>query len=118
VDDSGGRQLQPLTYHRDLVKFLKAKEPELWTWISAAQIGSQSTAVRSELLRSTYRVDNDAHPEIVGAATAAGKVLGISVPISVYQSEGEASPNAALIFVPDEAIVLLSGPIAELLSPT
>jgi Peptidase family M48 len=117
VDDSGGRLLQPLAYHRDLVNFLKAKEPELWTWMRAAQIASQSTEVRSELLRSTYRVDSDAHPEIVGAAAAAGKVLGIAVPISVYQSEGEASPNAALIYVPDEAIVLLSGPIAELLNP-
>jgi Zn-dependent protease with chaperone function len=117
VDNSGGRLLQPLTYHRELVDFLKAKEPELWSWMSAAQIASQSTAMRNELLRSTYRVDSEAHPEIVGPALAAAKALGVSVPISVYQSEGESSPNAALIFVPDEAIVLLSGSIVELLTP-
>ncbi len=115
MDDSGGRVLQPLVYHRDLVAFLKAREPELWGWMSAAQIASQSAAVRNELLRSTYRVDADAHPEIVGPAVIAAKALGVSVPISVYQSEGESTPNAALIFVPDEAILLLSGPIFELL---
>jgi Peptidase family M48 len=108
--------LQPMAYHRDLVDFLKGKEPELWGWMSAAQIASQSSAVRNELLRSTYRVDGDAHPEIVGPAAFAAKALGVSVPISVYQSEGESSPNAALIFVPDEAIVLLSGSIVELLN--
>jgi Peptidase family M48 len=116
VDDSGGRLLQPLAYHRDLVDFLKTKEPELWEWMGAAQIASQSSAVRSELLRATYRVDGDAHPEIVGPAAIAAQALGVSVPISVFQSEGESSPNAALIFVPDEAIVLLSGSIVELLT--
>lgn len=48
--------------------------------MSAAQIASQSAVVRNELLRSTYRVDSEAHPEIVGPALAAAKALGVSVP--------------------------------------
>ncbi len=105
----------PFRYHHDIADFLRESEPHLWEWMSGGRIVAQTEELRTDLLRSTYRLDRDAHPELVAAAERAAAAVGVAVPLSIYQTEGEAAPNAALVFVPDEAIVLLSGPIAELL---
>jgi Zn-dependent protease with chaperone function len=104
-----------LPYHDEVALLLQRLEPQLWQWMAGGRIAAQSDQLRTDLLRTTYRIDADAHPEILQAAERAAAAVGVDVPVAVYQTEGEAAPNAALVFVPDEAIVLLSGPIAEML---
>ncbi len=109
-------ELTPLSYQVEMARFLKAREPEVWEYVSGHRI-ERSMELRQDLLRATYRIDRTGHPEVHAAAETAARALGITVPVSIYQAEGESSPNAMLVFVPEEAIVVLHGPILELLDP-
>jgi hypothetical protein len=111
-----GGTLEPLNYHRDVAMFLQSKEPEVWKFFASNRI-HRSNELRADLLRSTYRLDATGHGLVVEAARAAANALGVTVPVSIYQTEGESGPNAMLVFVPEEAIILLSGPILDLLNP-
>jgi Peptidase family M48 len=110
--------VKALKYHHDVVAEAKFLEPELWTWFAEpARLRATSDQVRADLLRSAYRVTVEAHPELITAAEHAATAVGVTVPVSVFQMMGDGAPNAALVFVPDEAIMLLYGSIVELLSP-
>ena len=108
------RRLEPLSYHRALAGFLKQHEGDLWRWMASGQVNVVSEQLRNDLLRSTYRIDQDGHPDVFLALDRATRALGLTVPVSMYQSEFDASPNAALVFVPEEAIVLFSGPLLDM----
>ncbi len=110
------RRLEPLSYHRESVAFLKQHEADLWRWMTDGHMKAESEQLRKDLLRSTYRLDRDAHPEVFEAADRAARALEIPVPVSMYQTQFESAPNAALVFVPHEAIVLFAGPMIEMLS--
>lgn len=107
--------MRPLPYHVDIVELLRREEPELWAWMAGGRIADQSAELRQSLLRSTYRLDRDGHADLLDAAADAATAVGVGVPVAVYQTEGGSTPNASLVFVPDEAIVLLSGPIVDML---
>ncbi len=65
--------------------------------------------LQEALLRSAYRLDPTAHPDVHAAATRAAAALGVTVPVVIYQFEGSDGANAELIFRPGEAIVAFSG---------
>lgn len=105
--------LQPLAYHQDVVRFLRQHEPDVWRWAGSATAQDEhAEAVRSDLLRQTYRLDEGAHPELHRAAHAAAGRLGLDVPIALYQAT-DGPMNAALFFLPGEAHIVFSGPMLE-----
>ncbi|MGN6693262.1 MAG: M48 family metalloprotease [Aquihabitans sp.] len=111
-------QLVPLPYQGELVEHLREVEPELWAWMSTSgRLRQDSEELRTELLRQTYRLDEQSAPVVAAAASSAATALRLEVPVSVFQAEGDLAPNAALVYVPDQAIVVLSGPIADALEP-
>lgn len=106
-------RLQPLPYHDAVVRYLQAEEPELWRWTRSAQaIEAHADTVRSELLKETYRLDREAHPELHACCANAAARLGLQVPVTLYQA-GDGAMNASLYFLPDEAHVVLTGPVLE-----
>jgi hypothetical protein len=109
--------LAPLPYHRALVEHLRQAEPELWRWFASAEAGEQHEQVRRDLLRSTYRLEPAAHPEIHASAVRARSVLGIDAELVVYQAQGDAPPNAALVVLGSEAHVVFTGSLTSLLGP-
>lgn len=103
----------PLPYHVAIVNWFKTEEPEIWKWASSAQARNEySDQIRSELLKETYRLDREAHPELHRCCKAAADRLGLDLPFTLYQS-GDGQMNAALYFVPGEAHIVFSGPILE-----
>ena len=69
--------LEPLAYHLEVVRTLKAHEAELWGWFSAEKLrAEQGEAVRLELLKSTYRLEPEAHPALHAAAGDVAATLG------------------------------------------
>jgi predicted SprT family Zn-dependent metalloprotease len=115
VDDTlpGLPRLAPLPYHEAIVKCLQVQEPDIWQWISSAQARSEhAQTVRSELLKETYRLDVEAHPELHQCCMAAAQRLGLSAPVTLYQS-GDGAMNASLYYVPGEAHVVFTGPLLE-----
>ena len=58
--------LAPLPYHREVVAYLKAAEPELWQWASSAEVKNEfAEEMRTGLLKANYRLDADGHPELL-----------------------------------------------------
>ena len=104
--------LAPLPYHPKFVEFLHSNEPELWKWASNAQCHANfADEVRTNLLKENYRLDAAGHPDLSARCTAVAQRLGISAPVTLYQSNGGLGMNAMLCFLPDEAHVVFTGPI-------
>jgi hypothetical protein len=105
--------LTPLPYQQALAAHLQANEPEVWRWAASAEAREEhAAAVRADLLRNSYRLDADAHPELHAHCNAAVQRLGITARVALYQA-GDGTMNATLFFLPGEAHIVLSGPLME-----
>jgi hypothetical protein len=103
----------PLPYQQAVVRYLKQEEPQVWQWAASAQARDEHAQwVRSELLKGTYRLDADSHPELHERCAQAAARLHLDVPVTLYQA-GDGAMNAALYFVPGEAHIVLTGPVHE-----
>ncbi|WP_193615143.1 M48 family metalloprotease [Nocardioides lijunqiniae] len=106
--------MTPLPYHRGVADVLEREHPESFRAL-AARSGHGRDDLEQALLRSTYRLEASSHPEVHAAVARAADALGVTVPVEVYADEGQQVPNAELVFVPDRAILLFSGPTLDLL---
>lgn len=110
--------LAPLAYHVETVRWLQANELELWDWFAKDEVrAEQADAVRLELLKSTYRLEPDAHPHLHAAARDVAAALGVDAPLTLYQAQASEGPNASLAFIPGEVHLVLHGPVADRLGP-
>ncbi len=111
------KALTPLPQHRDLANWLRGEEKEVWNWFAAKEReATDAEQVRLSLLRDTYRMDAEAHPEVFREIEAACAALGITASVHAYQAQDATAPNAAVCHLPGEAHVIFSGPILSLLS--
>jgi hypothetical protein len=124
MDPSHALPLEPLPYHQGVVRALRDHQAELWAWFSAEKIRAErDESVRLDLLRSTYRLERDAHPALHAAASEAAARLsfdggtGLDEPIALYQAQGGLGLNASLAYVPGEVHLVLHGPVGERLAP-
>jgi predicted SprT family Zn-dependent metalloprotease len=117
--DVTAAKLEPTPYHRAMVDYLRSQERELWKWFASAQAKKEYTeALRLALLKTTYRLDAEGHPELAQATEEAKAALGLSFPVTLYQAQQTNELNAALYFIPGEGHVVLSGPLLATLNPT
>ena len=111
-------KLEPTPYHRELVDYLHSQERELWTWFSSAEAKTEYTeTLRLALLKTTYRLDAEAHPDLVRSAEEAKTTLGLEFPVTLYQAQQSDQLNATLYYIPDEGHLVLSGPLLATLTP-
>ena len=109
--------LEPLPYHVELRDYLKSQERALWNWFASARAQADYTEnLRMELLKSTYRLGPDSHPELCAAVEEVKQSLQLDIPVTVYQAQNSPQANAALYFIPGEGHVVFSGPILSLLN--
>jgi hypothetical protein len=111
-------KLGALPYHTAVASHLRTGESALWAWFESDRMSvSYSEKVRLELLKSTYRLTRADQPELYAGADIAAEKLGVDLPVTLYQRQGGADvANAALIFLPEEAAIMLMGNIGELLN--
>lgn len=104
--------MRPLPYHLAVAETLEREHP-----VSFAALRDGTTAERPDqsLLRTTYRLEAGSHPAVHAAVDRAADALGVEVPVEVYADEGGSAANAELVFVPDRALVLLTGPTLDIL---
>jgi Zn-dependent protease with chaperone function len=113
----GGPELAPLAYHRNVSAYLRTAEPEVWEWaISNSAQAQHLQDTRAAMLRHTYRLEPEVHPEVHEACGKAMAALGIAAPLTLYQA-ADGSMNAALCYIPGEIHLIFDGPILERLSP-
>ena len=111
------QDIRPLAYHVELRDFLKSSERELWNWFASAQAQKDYTEhLRLELLKSTYRLDPEGHPELYRAVAEAKERLQLDIPVTLYQAQDSPQANAVLYFIPGEGHVVFSGPVVTLLN--
>lgn len=109
--------LEPLPYHVELRDYLKSQERELWNWFASARAQADYTDnLRMDLLKSTYRLDAESHPELYQGVEEAKARLQLDIPVTIYQAQNSPQPNAALYFIPGEGHVVFSGLVLSLLS--
>jgi hypothetical protein len=109
--------LNPLPQHRDLADWLRREEAEVWRWFADKEKAAMDAEqVRLSLLRDTYRMDANGHPEVFQEIEAACKALDLKVMVHAYQAQNQTGPNAAVCHLPGEAHLIFSGPILSLLS--
>src|SRR5688500_3460495 len=109
--------LELLPYQTRIVEFLKRHDPDIWNWFaSARQRASHVDELKFDLLKSTYRVDHDSQPELYRIAKQAAKQLGLSLPVTIYQAQDATGMNASLAYLPDEAHIVLHGPLTTQLN--
>ncbi len=115
--DTINHRLEPLDYHVGLRDYLKAHERALWNWFASAQAQADYTEnLRLELLKATYRLDADGHPELYQCVEEAKARLQLDIPVTLYQAQNSLQLNASLFFIPSEGHVVFSGPILTLLN--
>src|SRR5262249_30075766 len=97
--------------------YLKSQERELWNWFASAQAKSEFTEnLRLELLKSTYRLDPESHPDLGQLVLDVKSRLHLDIPVTLYQAENSSDTNAALCFIPGEGHIVFSGPVLTLLN--
>src|SRR5262245_21842676 len=107
---------EPLPYHCAIVAHLQAEEPGLWHWFASSRKRLEAAdAVRLDLLKSTYRLEPQAQPKLYGLANAVREHIGLNCNVTLYQAQTGTTLNAALAYLPGEAHVILSGPLADVL---
>ncbi|MEO6567150.1 MAG: M48 family metalloprotease [Opitutaceae bacterium] len=110
--------LRVLPYQEALAAYLKSEEPETWNWFSSADAQADyAESLRVDLLKQTYRLDPETHPDLAAAVTDAKAKLGLDVPVTLYQAQSNRELNAALYFLPGEAHIVLQGDVLQLLNP-
>ncbi len=106
----------PLPYQRAVADLLEAEHPKASFALRPAP-GASSDELRQLLVRTTYRLDAQAHPQVHAAVQRAATALGITVPVEVYADDAGRGNNAELIYVPDRAVLVITGTLLGLLGP-
>lgn len=111
-------KLGALPYHTAVTDQLRTGETTLWEWFASDRMSqTYSETIKLELLKSAYRLTRNDQPMLYACADAAMEKLGLDLPVTVYQRQGGTdAANAALVFLPDEAAIMLMGNIGELLN--
>lgn len=110
------RDLVALSYHREVAAYLQEREPEIWAWSRSAEArAGRAAEMRDAMLRQTYRMEPDSHPEVHAACRAAMERLGVDAPATLYQA-ADGAMNASLCFIPGEVHMVFFGPILERLN--
>lgn len=117
ADEQAPDRREPLPYHSAIRDYLKNEESQVWDWYASNRVrAEQADAIRFDLLKSTYRIDQEAQPAIYELAAQISKQLGLDVPITLYQAQNPQGLNASTAYIPDEAHVIFHGPITSKLS--
>src|SRR5436190_11094766 len=115
--DAPERSLEPLPYQVELRDYLKSHERELWNWFASAQAKADyAENLRLELLKSTYRLDAEGHPELFRSVEEAKARLHLDIPVTLYQAQNSPQLNAALLYIPGQGHLVFSGPVLTLLN--
>ena len=106
-------RLVPLSYHAELVTYLSEHERAVWDWSKSDDVRRhQADEMREAMLRQTYRLEPEAHPDVYAACQSAMTKLGIDAPATLYQA-ADGMMNASLCFIPGEIHLVFYGPILE-----
>ncbi len=109
--------LVPTRYLHEMATLLRGTEPELWSFFAGASAQEERARARTRLLQYSVRLGVEDYPDLHALAARAAAALGISDPVTLYQSQGaEVLPdhgNASCLSLPGEVHIVFSGRLLE-----
>lgn len=108
--------LQALPYHLK-VRDHFAQQAKTWNFFAAVKTKEEQLAqYKTELLKNTYKFDVTADAGIYEKVNKAKVKLGLEqLPVTVYQAQYTDEMNASIVFLNNEAHIVFSGRITQLL---
>jgi Zn-dependent protease with chaperone function len=108
--------LQALPYHLK-VRDHFARQTTTWNFFAAVKTKEEQLAqYKTELLKNTYKFDETADAGIYEKVVKAKEKLGLEqLPVTVYQAQYTDEMNASIVFLNNEAHIVFSGRITQLL---
>lgn len=108
--------LQALPYHLK-VRDHFALQTKTWNFFAAVKTKEEQLAqYKTELLKNTYKFDVKADAAIYEKVEKAKALLGLEqLPVTVYQAQYTDEMNASIVFLNNEAHIVFSGRITQLL---
>ncbi len=107
--------LEPLAYHKKLRDHLKSRK-KTWQWFKDEKVKTQQVeSFKKDLLKNTYRLDQDSHSSLYNIAKEICGVLNIDAQVIFYQENNSIQLNASISIIENEAHIVFSGTILQLL---
>jgi hypothetical protein len=108
--------LQALPYHLK-VRDHFAQQTKTWNFFAAVKTKEEQLAqYKTELLKNTYKFDVNADAAIYEKVEKAKAKLGLEqLPVTVYQAQYTDEMNASIVYLNNEAHIVFSGRITQLL---
>lgn len=108
--------LQALPYHLK-VRDHFAQQANTWSFFAAVKTKEEQLAqYKTELLKNTYKFDEQADAGIYEKVNKAKEKLGLEqLPVTVYQAQYTDEINASIVFLNNEAHIVFSGRITQML---
>ncbi|MGJ8683283.1 MAG: M48 family metalloprotease [Nonlabens sp.] len=107
--------LEPFPYHKKLRDHLKSRK-KTWQWFKDEKVKTQQIeSFKKDLLKNTYRLDQDSHGKLYQMAQEICKDLNIDAQVTFYQENNSLQLNASISVIETEAHIVLSGNILQLL---
>jgi hypothetical protein len=108
--------LQPFPFQSNLRDHFKSQN-KTWQWFSEKKVqDEQRETYKTDLLKNTYRIEQNTEPKLYEILDIAKEKLGITLPVTIYQSQNIDTNNAGIVFFDDEAHIILSGATLKLLN--
>lgn len=108
--------LSALPYHQKVKDYFKA-QTKTWDYFSVAKNKEeQLKEFKADLLKNTYKFDADADKALYEKINFAKECLGLKdLPVTVYQAQYTDELNASIVFLHNEAHIVLCGPLTKLM---
>jgi Zn-dependent protease with chaperone function len=108
--------LQALPYHLK-VRDHFARQTQTWNFFAAGKTKEEQLAqYKTELLKNTYKFDVKSDAGIYEKVNKAKNILGLEqLAVTVYQAQYTDEMNASIVFLNNEAHIVFSGRITQLL---
>src|SRR5882757_5019272 len=109
---------EPLPYHLKIRDYFK-RQSGIWSFFSAApKRDEQLASFKTELLKNTYQFHPGSDPLLYEKIHIARGKLGLDgLPVTAYQAiTNEPELNASIVCLPDEAHMVFSGGLLQILN--
>jgi len=108
--------LSILPYHQKTTQYFKG-QPALWQYFaSKTHKTEQLREFKTDLLKSSYKFSPDTDVDLYNKIEFAKDKLNLQVPVTLYQTQNAEDVNASIVYIDNEAHIVFSGKIIQLLS--
>jgi hypothetical protein len=108
--------LSTLSYHEITARFFQ-QQSRVWQFFANHHHKEdQLKEFKSDLLKNTYKFDEAADAPLYDKVNLSKEKLGLSLSVVLYQAQHTDETNASIVYLNNEAHIVFSGKIIQLLS--